>query len=1102
MADHNVFPNSLAVRLIIGGGVALEVYGIRFPAAVDPATVLPNDATVAGSFGPVRFLLTPEKPAALRVAAVVKGENGVMTLEVELNKLSRVLTAEDLMPAGVGWFRIPLPNLAGPLDLAPGHVHVQLTAPVLALEFFSVLKLFDTVRLIAGAGARAQLEFNLFFRAPSGLTIGIPLKPPVGSNYAFGLESTVELEAELFSWKSAGVETGRFTMLENATGWSAPVIPSVLQGVREVIGFADRALLSGARELTSTIKKITLAQPVLSLAGGGLKLSNLGATIEFAENDRTLALTGPGLILDRDFHLSVEGEPRLEFQLAKDELLLGGGDTRMPLSILFAAGTNFIFSLDPRDPYVAMTNGSERPPATVYVPGLKGADITRTAEGRVEPKQAALNERFVLHFAGDEPGKTFCRITPHGAQMTATAAPRGINLGQGDKAVLRDVQLERGSLTLDRGDYELDIAASARLGYFERVSGRLTVRASSRADDQKFSARFDVQIEGAWEDPTGSLEFRDPGASVAIELGENPAWRVKAFVSGTLRFKAVERWLAGAAEWLGDLAKDLSVRFDRLDLHTFLDDPTKSVSLKMQSMGGRQIKLWNILRFELTELALARDHIVLAGKVHFTLEGGFYFMGGIPRMRISLKDGIDLMDDPGQPLTLHGKLVTPTGISAELELTREKSAGRQRLAGHGALTIPGWPGFRITCGFGKRRPDPAKDDWIVLLFLFVEADFPITLFPCVVLREMGLGFGINQKLRGFDQLWKSEDAFDNLMRDPRGLPNPAAPGDWEDGGGGGFTDVALVARTHVAPSPQGRGPFPYIADAMLYIQPTSEFTIAFTSNLWLFTGLDDVRAPAFRSKPVAQTLIVFYPRHGHLEARSRTLKDSKMSAAPDVVGKALSIVQTEMLLKATPDMFRLRVGLMTVELKLAGFDLRGSLLYGVEAGNGVALMLMQQQMSGSFDLDWRFSLSFGPLSLEVGLAIHARMGYSLLLAGGYFGAGLGMLFYGLARVNVSISLQVYLALRFYLRIKVGWFKITISWSSRMSASLEVAFEAEVEALLGTSGMALRGSGILAFRCCGFSFSPHISFSVGNSDHLEQVRSRLRPFLPPNAGALP
>ena len=1027
-----------------------------------------------------------------------------MSLELELAGEKTAAVPNDLSNAAPGWFRLRLPSSAIPLDVAPGHVGAWLEPANVELEFFSTIEPFDTLRLVVGPKSRAEIKFNLFWRSSGGRSIGIPLGLATGKSFAFGIELNVEIEAQLFSWKEAGVETGRLTVLENSAGWGLPSFLKELQGAREILGFTQRALLRGAEGLTSVIEKITLADPVITLEGGALRMGNLSATIELSEG-RKLALKGPELYLDGEFHLRAEGDPRLEFALTEDELLLRGNGSRPPLSIRFAAGTKFTFSLDPRDPYIAMSAGSERPPATVFVPGLRAADFT-TANGRIEPTADALKERFVLNFAGDDPGKTLCRITPHGAQMTATAVPRGMQLGQSDEPVLRDVQLEHGSLTLDRGDYDLDIAASARLGWFERVSGRLAVRANSRANDRKFAVRFDVQIEGAWEDPTGSLEFRDPGASVTITLREptaanKSAWEVRAFISGTVRFKAIERWLAGSAEWLGDLVKDLAVRFDRMDLQTFLENPARHMSLKIQAAGGKQLKLWKLLRFELTEFALARDSVVLAGKVHFTLEGGFYFMGGIPRMRISLSDGIGLVDDPGQPLTLTGKLVTPTGISASLELTRERGEGRQRLAGHGALLIPGWPSFRITCGFGKRQPDPAKDKWIAMLFLFVEADFPITIFPCVVLREMGLGFGINQKLRDFDELWRGDAAFNNLMNDPRGLPNPANPADWKDGGGLDFTDVALVGRTHVAPSPDGRGPFPYIADAMLYIQPTSEFTIAFTSNLWLFTGLDEVRTPEYRSAPLVQTLMVLYPRHGHLEARARTVRNAKMSAAPETVAKALSAIEAEMLLKATPDMFRLRVGPMRVELKLAGFDLRGSLLYGVEAGGGVALMLMQQQMSGEFHLDWRFGLSLGPLSIEVGLAIHARMAYSLLLAGGYFGAGLGMLFYGLARVHISISLEVSLALRFRLRIRVGFVKITISWSKRMSASLGVTFEAEVEAMLGTSGMALHGSGVLNFRCCGFSFSPRISFSVGNTDRLEQVRARLRPLLPPGFNAL-
>jgi hypothetical protein len=1052
------------------------------------------------------------------IVARVQKASGIISLKIVVGSVELPAPAAAGVKTDVpNQLTITLPSLKATFEPLPGHVSADLeSAGAVLVLTITAGGAVQQAELFATAKATARVRFNLFYDTDA-ITLGIPLTvsgTDLESKFAFRAEFSADanVDAKLrLVFRQAG-QNPQFAFFEAAERWVRKDLPAgVAKLERQILGFGERALLGGAEALTSVVEKITVLESwTAKITKEGLEVAGIGAEIALRDTlgagSRKFLLTAGAMLLDKNWKLKVTGEPRLAFKLEKDELLLRGNATvRAPLSLHFHAGTTVMFSLDPRQPYVALGGGTTTP-ATVYVPGLRDGEFNTDTQGKITPKAEALKSRFQLTFDPDQPDlppgqRTFCRLSPEGARMTARAVPRPITIGTaGSEPLLRSVQLDHGHLTLDRGDYDLEIAASAQLGFFEQASGRLTVRANSRTGDNSFAARFDVKIEGAWEDPTGTIEFRDPGASVELALGVD-GWTAKAWVSGTVHFKATQRWLSSAADWLGDLFGDLALRFERLALHDLLENPLRHLRLKIQSTGGKQLKLWNLLKFELTEFGLARDSVILAGKVHFTLEGGFYFMGSIPRLRISLRDGIDFDDEPGAPMVIEGKLVTPTGITAAIRLERERNALRERLAGQGSLLIPGWPGITITCGFGRRRPNPQKDDWIPLLFLFVEADIPITLFPCVVLRDLGLGFGINQKLRGFSELWAREDAFDELMKDPRGLPNPANVADWVDGGGENFTDVALVARTHVAPSPDARGPFPYVADAMLYIQPTSEFTIAFTSNLWLFTGLDDTRDAEFRARPLVQTLIVMYPRHGYLEARSRTRRDSKMKAVPDAVAKALSLVETEMTLKATPDMFRLRVGLMQVGLRLGLFDLSGTLLFGVELGNGVAIMLMQQTLAGRFELDWRFGVSLGPLSIEVGLAIHARMGYSILQAGGYFGRELGVLFYGVARIHISIEMKVHLALRFHLRIKIGWFKITISWSKRLSASLAIAFEAEVEALIGTSGLALTGTGTLHFRCCGYSFSPRISFSIGNTDRLSEVRARLRPFLPASQNAL-
>jgi len=438
---------------------------------------------------------------------------------------------------------------------------------------------------------------------------------------------------------------------------------------------------------------------------------------------------------------------------------------------------------------------------------------------------------------------------------------------------------------------------------------------------------------------------------------------------------------------------------------------------------------------------------------------------------------------------------TQSGFKAALTLTREEEKASEALAGTGMLAIPGMPEVSIACRFGRRQlSDAGRTKWIPLFFLFVQADYPVTLYPGVVLRMLGLGFGVNQKLRGLDSLME-EGGVRSLVEDPRGLPNPADIDAWVPGGDWDTTDISLVAHTYIAPAQKEDGPFAYVGDALFYLQPTSTLTIAFCTNLWLFTSLTDAQKDEFRRRPVMAGTMVLYPRHAYLEMLVQSEKNPKMSAAPEAYAKALSIAQAEVYMKATPDMFRMRVGPVRVETKEHGFHLKGSLLYAVEASSKAAVMLSHMSVAGQFSAEVHERYDLDPLCVAADVIVRAKLAYEALLAGGYLGESQGVLFYGRLLVHISAELEVRVSLDFHLVIKVWRFKQTISWSKRMSASLGLAFDADVEALLGTKGVAFQGRGTLRFNVLGYHFSPSINVKAGDYDRIPQARAKLAHLLP-------
>lgn len=987
---------------------------------------------------------------------------------------------------------------APPWVVAPHHHQFTLGTGSFVLELEVSKSDLRAVELQLPRDATTALCFDVFLEAARGkqsILVGIPLRRGDGTRpvVAVNLQSLAD-DAPFIAWAfpTAGAPARvRFSFIEDPGKWGASVAS---EQVLTLEGFGGRSILAEVAEAVVescalrippgavTLDSGTLHLPVeLLLRLAGEEALATGGSLEF---DSRLVLAG-GL-----------GATRIQGSLQR-EIFLMTGDGSLPLSLHLHRGTQWIVNLDPRDLFVALQAG-DTPAASVYLPAL------RTKPAKAGDLESMLAERFVLDVPGEDPHPESdspattrhrpCRFGPGGVRLTAEARPTTITLGGG---MLENVQLHQARLEVDRGEFDLELVAEGSLGYFEKATGRLGLRGSSRSKPP-FAARFEPQLAAAWEDPTGTIEFREPRAAIQVSLRDS-TWEVDGTLGGTLGFKRLPKWVGDAGEWLGEFFEQAALSFDGLRLRELLKSTENAVRLNLQSNSGAGLRLWRILEFDLTHLSLGLHGFEFGGDLRLNLAGGLRFAGSLPRLRIALERGVRI-DLARGPLAFGGRLSTPAGLRARMDFVRESEETRERIAGRGSLSIPGWSDIGITCGFGRRLVTQgtgpgAPRKWIGLFFLFAEADIPIPLFPGVVLRQMGLGLGVNQALRGFKDLYAQPDGVLSLMNDERGLPDPTRATDWEDSGGFDQTDFSLVARTHIAPMAQGSGPFPYLAEALFYLQPTSDLCLAFTSNLWLFTGLDDVaNDPEYRRRPVAQMVMVMYPRHGYLEARARTLRHPKMKAAAQPVADALGVFQAEFWLKATPDLFLLRVGEIRADLQVAGFSLHGSLLYAVRAASGQVLVLMRQELAGGFDLDWSIDFGAGPFHFSAGLAIHARMAYSVLLAGGYL-PSLGFLFYGRLHVLVSVQLHVHLRVEFRLRIKIGWFRVTISWSFSVSASLSLCFEAELEAVVAQKDLALAGRGRLEFRVCGYGFSPSIDFHTGSSSALERARAGLQPLLP-------
>ena len=445
-------------------------------------------------------------------------------------------------------------DLAKSIDIPikPGHVHLNILGGALVLKFSAVGS--DQIVTLAtenpqtpdtlavAANAKLVLSLNLFVRDDSDNSnkklIGLPIgkiesevKKYFSSELRFvqahPIPSVTEPMLEIVSWDPANKEK-EIKVFEAADAWQADPATKSTLGKFDIFDKVPllgdlKDFVFGKVHLKTIEPRITSDKIILPIDGH----------IDIPGDEPLNFKDGHIEISSKSF--AIDGQlPLFTFRIVQDRLWKTG-----PLAFQIHKNSNLVLSLDPRDPWLAFATASEssgnRSSAmVVYVPGIKKEDCTEQ-DGKLIPKQGVLKKRFVFDVESDglrdAKNKRRCRILPGGVQLAALARPTTINLGEGEKALIRNVKLDHGIFKVDQKHYHLDIAANGQLGYFKKSSGRLSVIANSGANSvaaqnpapnvPRFLARFDAKLDDNWEDPSGLIEFQKPGASVQVVLKDD-----------------------------------------------------------------------------------------------------------------------------------------------------------------------------------------------------------------------------------------------------------------------------------------------------------------------------------------------------------------------------------------------------------------------------------------------------------------------------------------------------------------------------------------------------------------------------------------------------
>lgn len=944
----------------------------------------------------------------------------------------------------------------------------------------------------------ALVDGSFRIRIPVGTTLTLALRPIIPLQAVDSISGDGEAEEEWVAWPLvavAGVAPGaeaaglRLTLaFDAAVEFSLSDGTSLLQGLLE--GISDklasiphqtlscrtfdfpliRELSKAGAAVDNTLGElqITFGTPELvrddagtithlAFADTGLKADGLG--------EAALVLKKPRIRLDT---LQVEADSFIA-DLKEQVVLFASNDA--PLTLVLHPGCRFVFVPSLLGSQLTIEPPRGLPAMTVIVPGCEDSAAVLGA-GR--------EDRILFDVDGEEEAGRL-RISAAGMNADARLRVRPLKL-EG----LRECRLTEGRLQLRDSTFAVQVSATTSLPYFEHSEGVLTLRAASGS---ALSASWQMRLGQTWADPTGNIEVREPRASVSVEYQrEDGRWKINGKLGGELQFVGLSRLEGAARQWLGEAANALRLEFADLDLGRLHDPGSLGISLALLQPPA-SLRLWDVFDLDLTEFALRAGGIALGGGIRLRgIGGGVTLEGRLPRLALDFVDGaIRLSLANGDAPAISARLRTPGGISVAIELQRQSTAFSEELQGHGALSIPSMPAIAITCALGTRTQ--AGGNKVPLFLLYARTDYPVPLFPGVVLRHVGLGFGINKIL----QIIKGRshtDLVSDIVNGPKGWPDPGQLSSWVTSDGDD-TDLSLVADSYLAPAQQGEGVFPYVGAATIYARPTNDFVILLGANLWLMTSLEDARNPDYRKRPAAIGALALYPRHGYLEFQARTRPNSHMTEDNPFLRSGLDAVSAEIIIKASRDEFLFRVGPLRSEAELGGVRLAGQVTYATYVGSNGAIAVLQGNLSGKASLSAEVQMSFGPLRVSAGFRCQADLAFETVMAGMVL-PELGLALYQQARVYVALELTVWAQIEFRLVIRFWRFRKTLSWSTSHSASLRLSVDLWLKVLVAREPE-LYGRAAVDVHLFGYRFSPTLQLGR-ETDRLKTAQTRLGSLL--------
>jgi len=754
----------------------------------------------------------------------------------------------------------------------------------------------------------------------------------------------------------------------------------------------------------------------------------------------------------------------------------------------------------------------------LFVLETKGSNFElRQAEGSVIraefSKATSKEEPFQFETRG-------FRIGPKGLSVTATLRPTPVKL-QGVNTVFR---FNEGILTIEDNKITgFGVSGSGTLP--SSLVGHAEATVTLEFGEQ--NGEFDL-ISGSAELAGNKLlrcnstRFNFDISKLGFEFVKENGYHFYFTLTGTAQFvpfagddpEGPLGWLNGITIELKEcpLTDDLSVL-------------AKHIDVKVETTKKETFKFLGLFEFEVRGIGFdphfeGFSHpaaaMVITGQIRFAEGGGdmidarFDFHNlyiGLPepgdfKPQLYCKElGFALRQ--GSVFAIEGSVNFLDGQEVEPGWVAEGFRGRAK------VTIEGLPEIGCTVAFLRARQGEDKP-WVRAWFIYAEASkFNVEVPPFrLFMREIGLGFGYRYTLamiRGADEQDNTPDLIKELDELAKRQGDLSRWDRWrldiEDHGSANWTVVmrALLAQNSATrefndwqPDKERELPCLFTMDAVLALR--SDLTFLMVSRAWLNTNYHDFLTAdpdendSLRVRPLLTGIVLLQPRRRRFLARLRSSEKPAFGEHPPVwpmLKKAVEQSYFSSTLLIEPGLFHLEMGWPS---ELRWSDKIGPL--NAEFRGGAIFRVSRTEVVNGINFEARGSLT---MKSEVNAgAVGARLWATARVAYGarYIGVIALDRPWDNSALYAGVGLEIYVkvGVDFWIRIKLGFCKITLRFGFSFELMITALLEAGVtpRQLLG-----VRGTASIGIRIMGhwLRFHVHVGLNEGAVDRALHLTNR-------------